>query len=231
MGQGRTDERRMKPVRASLRMAALLPIVAVGVTGTPERLSPLPPPALAATSLVCSSVNWGYSYCRVKTGNGVKLVQQLSSAPCVQGRTWGTDPNGIWVDRGCAAQFQISTGPSTGTVVGAVIIGGIVGALLGGSGSSGNRYSGSSSAPSRRSYYNNTSPAPYDQRGRYTGCHGIGCTVDNPDAPPEPGQGQFRGGRSSDSPPEPGQTEFRGGRSNDDPPEPGQSEFSGDTPD
>lgn len=222
------DDRRTKPFRMTPIVAAHCLIIGVGLVGNPERLSLLPPPASAATSLVCSSVNGSYSYCRATTSHGVKLTQQLSSAPCIQGNTWGTDSNGIWVDRGCAAQFQISTGASAGEVAEAVIIGGIVGALLGGSHSGGNHYSGSSSTPYRHDYYNNTPTTSYDRRGRYVGCHGAGCAVDNPDGPPEPGQGQFRRGNSNDGPPEPGQGQFRRGNSNDGPPEPGQSKYSDD---
>lgn len=35
-----------------------------------------------------------------------RMVQQLSSAACVQGRTWGYDSRqGLWVDSGCRARF------------------------------------------------------------------------------------------------------------------------------
>src|SRR4051794_26513099 len=38
----------------------------------------------------------------------VRLVRQLSDARCVEGRTWGWDNRGIWVDRGCRAEFLIT---------------------------------------------------------------------------------------------------------------------------
>jgi hypothetical protein len=52
------------------------------------------------------------AYRRVDTGAGVRLKRQLSSADCRQGRTWGFDPDGIWVDRGCRAEFELGGGPS-----------------------------------------------------------------------------------------------------------------------
>jgi len=37
----------------------------------------------------------------------VRLVERLSSQACVQGRSWGYDRQGIWVDDGCRAVFSI----------------------------------------------------------------------------------------------------------------------------
>ena len=36
-------------------------------------------------------------------GGDVQLVRQLSSNPCVRGRSWGTDSRGVWVSSGCRA--------------------------------------------------------------------------------------------------------------------------------
>ncbi len=63
-----------------------------------------PPPAGVIT---CSSDNGGRNYCSVPTGRGVRLVRQRSDAPCRQGYSWGYDRGGIWVDRGCRADFAI----------------------------------------------------------------------------------------------------------------------------
>ena len=35
------------------------------------------------------------------------MVQQLSRAPCVENRTWDRDREGVWVDKGCAAIFDV----------------------------------------------------------------------------------------------------------------------------
>jgi Protein of unknown function (DUF3011) len=43
----------------------------------------------------------------VDTGRGVEVTNQRSGSPCVQGQTWGWDRRGIWVDRGCRADFRI----------------------------------------------------------------------------------------------------------------------------
>jgi hypothetical protein len=56
--------------------------------------------------LYCASDDGRRHYCNVDTRGGVRLVQQRSGSPCIQGRTWGYDRNGIWVDRGCRAEFE-----------------------------------------------------------------------------------------------------------------------------
>lgn len=38
----------------------------------------------------------------------VRLDRQLSKNPCVLGESWGVDDEGLWVDRGCKAVFEIS---------------------------------------------------------------------------------------------------------------------------
>ena len=58
-------------------------------------------------TIICSSNNNQHAYCQANTGNQVKLLRQLSSFPCQEGRTWGFDNNGIWVDKGCQAEFAI----------------------------------------------------------------------------------------------------------------------------
>ncbi|HQU48784.1 MAG TPA: DUF3011 domain-containing protein [Casimicrobiaceae bacterium] len=62
--------------------------------------------AHAAGELDCRSSGFRYQYCSADTGNSVQLIQQSSKAPCMQGRTWGYDARGIWVDNGCAATFR-----------------------------------------------------------------------------------------------------------------------------
>jgi Protein of unknown function (DUF3011) len=55
--------------------------------------------------IYCSSDNGRLNYCAADTRGGVRLVRQRSDSPCVSGRTWGYDRRGIWVDRGCRAEF------------------------------------------------------------------------------------------------------------------------------
>jgi Protein of unknown function (DUF3011) len=91
-------------------------------------------------SLTCSSDDGNYHYCRADTQNQAQLVRQISGSRCEQGYSWGFDPRGIWVDRGCRAQFSYGSVANTHTSsgnnnsnTGAVIAGGILGALILGS--------------------------------------------------------------------------------------------------
>ncbi|MGY0504203.1 DUF3011 domain-containing protein [Luteimonas sp. e5] len=55
----------------------------------------------------CASHNGRRHYCPVRTGRGVQLVHQQSRSACIEGRSWGWDRSGIWVDGGCRAQFRL----------------------------------------------------------------------------------------------------------------------------
>jgi len=60
-----------------------------------------------AAVLTCSSDDMRRHYCDADTRRGVRLVRQRSEAQCRQGDTWGYDRRGIWVDRGCRADFEV----------------------------------------------------------------------------------------------------------------------------
>lgn len=59
------------------------------------------------TALTCSSNDGSRVYCDTNTSGGVQLTRQISGSPCRQGETWGYDNRGVWVDRGCRAEFQV----------------------------------------------------------------------------------------------------------------------------
>jgi len=66
-------------------------------------------------TIICASDDRRRENCRVNTDGGARLIRKLSRAECVQGESWGFDRNGIWVDNGCAGQFEIgNTGQSSG---------------------------------------------------------------------------------------------------------------------
>jgi len=57
-------------------------------------------------TVTCSSDNQRRRYCDWDRRQGRPVVvQQLSSTRCIEGRTWGTDGNRLWVDGGCRARF------------------------------------------------------------------------------------------------------------------------------
>ena len=60
----------------------------------------------AAQTIYCPSDDGKRRYCKADTSRGVRIIRQRSDADCIYQRTWGYDRNGIWVDRGCRADFE-----------------------------------------------------------------------------------------------------------------------------
>ena len=58
-------------------------------------------------TVYCESGDMRRHWCHEGIGAQVQLVRQRSDARCVRGRTWGVDRSGIWVDRGCRADFEV----------------------------------------------------------------------------------------------------------------------------
>ena len=65
-----------------------------------------------ARGIACTS-NGGRVFCSADTHFGVHLNRQFSSASCVEGRSWGYNDRGIWVDRGCSAEFLLGNSNQT----------------------------------------------------------------------------------------------------------------------
>jgi Protein of unknown function (DUF3011) len=56
----------------------------------------------------CESNDNRFSYCNVPYRGHVEIYRQMSSAPCVYGRSWGQERGGrIWVAKGCRAEFAV----------------------------------------------------------------------------------------------------------------------------
>lgn len=66
----------------------------------------------------CESIDGGSRHCRADTRGGVRMKQQLSKAACIEGRTWGYDRDGIWVEAGCRADFEAGGYAGSGWVRG-----------------------------------------------------------------------------------------------------------------
>jgi hypothetical protein len=65
-------------------------------------------------TVVCESRDWRRHYCAADTLGQITLGRQLTrDNRCVANRTWGYDSKGIWVDRGCRAEFQIADNAGT----------------------------------------------------------------------------------------------------------------------
>lgn len=69
-----------------------------------------------AQSIYCASDDGRRHTCAINTNGGaVRLLNQKSGSNCVQGRTWGVNNAGIWVDRGCRADFEVGGGRGYGS--------------------------------------------------------------------------------------------------------------------
>jgi Protein of unknown function (DUF3011) len=58
-------------------------------------------------NIYCSSDDGRRNFCATDASGGVSLARQRSNSPCIFGSSWGWDRRGIWVDRGCRADFTI----------------------------------------------------------------------------------------------------------------------------
>ena len=72
-----------------------------------------PLPAQASQTIRCESYNMGYRFCRADTDNRVEIARQISNTNCVLDRNWGYARNGVWVNRGCGADFRVGRGGSS----------------------------------------------------------------------------------------------------------------------
>jgi len=60
-------------------------------------------------TVVCESSDGHRQFCRAYTADGVHIIRQISRTNCIEGRNWGYNDRGIWVDDGCRAEFLLGT--------------------------------------------------------------------------------------------------------------------------
>jgi hypothetical protein len=82
-------------------------------------------PLSSAQTFSCSSDDGHRHYCPADTRGGVQLLKQRSDSPCQQGYSWGFDRGGVWVDRGCRADFAVNAYQYRGPVSGGGVGGGV----------------------------------------------------------------------------------------------------------
>lgn len=61
-------------------------------------------------TVVCESRDYRRAHCPVRIGSrgNVRVLRQYSDSPCRLNRTWGWSRNAIWVNQGCAAEFEVN---------------------------------------------------------------------------------------------------------------------------
>ncbi|MFN0186104.1 MAG: DUF3011 domain-containing protein [Aquabacterium sp.] len=80
------------------------------------------PASAAQREIRCDSRGLGHHYCRADTDGHVELVDRHSLFSCREGRSWGYDARGVWVDKGCSATFRVGRhGHNDKAVLGAVV--------------------------------------------------------------------------------------------------------------
>jgi len=57
------------------------------------------------TTITCISQPGQRELCAADTSAGVVLVRSTGAAPCLLGKTWGYDNDGVWVSDGCGGEF------------------------------------------------------------------------------------------------------------------------------
>jgi hypothetical protein len=100
------------------KVVAAICLLALAVPAVPARAD--------ERTISCESRNFRYSYCRADTDNRVTLTRQRSSTRCRLWDNWGYDNRGVWVDRGCAAEFRVGRGGGVGkeaAIAGAAVAG------------------------------------------------------------------------------------------------------------
>src|SRR5262245_64132627 len=93
-----------------MRPIALLTIalgVRAGAAWSGEAVQAPSAPAGGNAALIPCSSKLGEprQYCAADTSRGVALARLTGDAPCLLGKTWGYDDNGIWVADGCSGEF------------------------------------------------------------------------------------------------------------------------------
>jgi hypothetical protein len=86
-----------------------------------ENLSSNTPVTTATTNdtlVVCESLNNTRHQCHTKVLGGITLVRTLSDNECIRGKSWGINQRGVWVDKGCRAEFSIGGVPTSSTSLG-----------------------------------------------------------------------------------------------------------------
>jgi hypothetical protein len=130
--------------------------------------------------LVCESRDGREQYCAAQIAGSVRVLRELSRAPCVEGDSWRWNPRGIYVRNGCRAEFAFRGQDDWG------------GGGWGGGGSGGARYTEIVCAS--RGSRENFCAAPNDGRVRLVREQGSGQCIEGQSWRADPQGIRVRGG-------------------------------------
>lgn len=66
-----------------------------------------PAPTGRPFTIACTSKPGERNHCVADTSRGVVLARSHGEAPCLLGKSWGYDTEGVWVSDGCSAEFIV----------------------------------------------------------------------------------------------------------------------------
>jgi hypothetical protein len=98
----RTASERARPPRYLAALGVGV-VITIGVASTAAAQSD----QAAVTTVTCTSAPGGRQVCPADTSKGVTLAKSMGDSPCLLGKTWGYDDNGVWVADGCSAVFIV----------------------------------------------------------------------------------------------------------------------------
>ncbi|MDO5611597.1 MAG: DUF3011 domain-containing protein, partial [Pseudomonadota bacterium] len=58
--------------------------------------------------IVCESIAERWNHCALPFKGEVRMLRQLSRNACIRHQSWGQDEKGVWVARGCRAEFGLA---------------------------------------------------------------------------------------------------------------------------
>ena len=104
---GRPSRRRGPPALLLMILAGACLPATPGIRADEAEQSPAQESAQEAAKYTvnCSSKLGERRHCPADTSKGVALVKSEGEAPCLLGKTWGYDDQGIWVSDGCSGTF------------------------------------------------------------------------------------------------------------------------------
>ena len=102
-------------IAQSFRVLGLLSVFATGALWAQGAQAQVDAQRYGADRTVrCDSNDNRLRRCDADTRGGVRLLRQVSKSSCVEGRSWGYDRSGIWVNNGCRAEFALGRGHGWG---------------------------------------------------------------------------------------------------------------------